>query len=63
MASQLAMLLACTVLVDTAVLGSYAFAAGRGSRALRHSRLVTWLECTFGTALMIFGIRLLEWRR
>ncbi len=63
MASQLTMLLACTVLVDTAVLGSYAFAAHRGSRALRHSRLVKWLECAFGTALVIFGIRLLEWRR
>ena len=63
MAFQLAMLLACTVLVDTVVLGSYAFAAHRGSRALRRSRLAKWLECAFGTVLLIFGIRLLEWRR
>jgi homoserine/homoserine lactone efflux protein len=63
MASQLAILLSCTVVIDTAVLGSYALLAHRGMRAIRHSQVSRWIECTFGAALILLGIRLVEWRK
>jgi homoserine/homoserine lactone efflux protein len=63
MASQLAILLSCTVVIDTAVLGLYALLAHHGTRAIRHSRVSRWIECTFGAALIVLGIRLLEWRK
>jgi homoserine/homoserine lactone efflux protein len=63
MAPQLAILLSCTVIVDTAVLASYTLLAHHGTRAIGHSRLSRWIELTFGAALVAFGIRLLEWRK
>jgi homoserine/homoserine lactone efflux protein len=55
---QLAIMLTITVLIDGIVLLAYALLAARGARALKGSRLVTWLERGFGTALVAFGIRL-----
>jgi homoserine/homoserine lactone efflux protein len=63
MASQLAILLSCTVVIDAAVLGSYVLLAHHGMRAIRHSQVSRWIECTFGAALILLGIRLLEWRK
>jgi homoserine/homoserine lactone efflux protein len=63
LAPQLAILLSCTVIVDTAVLGSYVLLAHHGTRAFRHSRLSRWVELMFGGVLIVFGTRLLEWRK
>ena len=63
MVPQLAILLSCTVIVDTAVLGSYVLLAHHGTRSFRHSRLSRWVELIFGAALIVFGLRLLEWRQ
>ena len=52
-----------TVVVDAAVLTSYACLAERGIRAFRSSGSLRWLERAFGAALVVFGIRLLLWRR
>ena len=60
---QLAILMICTVVVDAAVLISYACLAERGIRSFRFSRSFRWLERAFGAALVVFGIRLLFWRR
>jgi homoserine/homoserine lactone efflux protein len=60
---QLAILLGCSIVVDTAVLGSYALLAERGIRAFRSSSFSRWLECAFDAALVVFGMRLLQWRR
>jgi len=60
---QIAILLSCTVAVDTLVLGSYVLLADRGTHALRHAGLSRWIECTFGLALVGLGIRLLDWRK
>jgi homoserine/homoserine lactone efflux protein len=60
---QMAILLSCTVVVDTVVLGSYVLLADRGRQALRHTRVLRWIECTFGLALVGLGIRLLDWRK
>jgi homoserine/homoserine lactone efflux protein len=60
---QMAILLSCTVAVDTVVLGSYVLLADRGSHALRHTGVSRWIECSFGLALVGFGVRLLDWRK
>ena len=60
---QMAILLSCTVAVDTAVLGSYVLLADRGRQALRHTLILRWIECVFGLALVGLGVRLLEWRK
>jgi homoserine/homoserine lactone efflux protein len=56
---QLSIMLAVTMLIDGAVLLTYAHLAVRGARALKGSRAVLWLERVFGTALVFFGIKLL----
>ena len=63
LAFQMAILLSCTVAVDTVVLGSYVLLADRGRQALRHTAILRWIECVFGLALVGLGVRLLEWRK
>jgi homoserine/homoserine lactone efflux protein len=60
---QMAILLCCTVAVDTVVLGSYVLLADRGRQALRHTGVLRWIECIFGLALVGLGVRLLDWRK
>ena len=60
---QMAILLSCTVAVDTVVLGSYVLLADRGRHALRQTEFSRWIECTFGLALVGLGVRLLDWRK
>jgi homoserine/homoserine lactone efflux protein len=60
---QLAILLSCTVAVDTVVLGSYVLLAARGGQAVRHTGIFRWIECAFGLALVGLGVRLLDWRK
>ena len=60
---QLSIMLAVTMLIDGAVLLVYAQIAARGARALKGSRVVTWLERVFGGALIFFGLKLLASRR
>jgi homoserine/homoserine lactone efflux protein len=55
---QLAIMLAVTVVIDGLCLLAYAHLAARGARALRGSRVVTWIERTFGAALIFFGVKL-----
>ena len=45
------------------LVGSYAWFAARGGQALRASGVARWLERIFGTALVVFGLRLLAARR
>lgn len=59
---QLAIMFAVTVIVDGAVLMSYAQLAVRGARALKGSRVMLWVERVFGAALVCFGVRLLARR-
>jgi homoserine/homoserine lactone efflux protein len=49
---QVAILLSCTVVVDTAVLGAYALLADRGAQSLRRAGFSQWMRCTFGLALV-----------
>jgi homoserine/homoserine lactone efflux protein len=42
---QIAILLSCTVAVDTLVLGSYVLLANRGTHALRHTAALRWIQC------------------
>ncbi len=60
---QIAILLSCTVLIDLAILGSYAVLADRGTHSLHHPGLSKWIEFTFGLALVGLGLRLLDWRK
>lgn len=60
---QLGILLATTVAVDVLVLGSYAYLAARGSQSFRSSGITRWLERIFGSALVLFGLRLLASRK
>src|SRR5688572_10273257 len=55
---QLAIMLTVTVVIDGLFLLGYAHIAARGVRALKGSRLVSWLERSFGAALVFFGVRL-----
>jgi homoserine/homoserine lactone efflux protein len=56
---QLGIMLTVTVVIDGICLLAYAQIAARGARALKGSRVVMWLERTFGAALIFFGIKLL----
>jgi len=56
---QLAIMLTVTVIIDGAFLLGYAQIAVRGTRALKGSRVVTWLERAFGVALIFFGMKLM----
>jgi homoserine/homoserine lactone efflux protein len=62
-ATQLGILGVTTVLVDTTVLGCYAFFASRGAQTFRDSRAAIALERLFGAALILFGVRLMWSRR
>jgi homoserine/homoserine lactone efflux protein len=63
LAFQIAILLSCTMAVDSVVLGSYVFLADRGTHALRHTAVFRWIQCTFGVALVGLGVRLLDGRK
>jgi homoserine/homoserine lactone efflux protein len=56
---QLAIMLTVTVVVDGIFLLAYAHIAARGARALKGSRIITWVERTFGAALIFFGLKLI----
>ena len=60
---QLAIMLAVTVVIDGIALLAYAKLASHGSRALKGSRVVAWLERAFGGALIFFGLKLLVSRK
>ena len=60
---QLGIMLAVTVIIDGAFLLAYAQLAAHGTRALKGSRIITWLERAFGAALVFFGVKLLLSRR
>ena len=60
---QLSIMLAVTMLIDGAVLLAYAQIAARGTRALKGSRIIAWLERLFGAALIFFGLKLLASKR
>jgi homoserine/homoserine lactone efflux protein len=60
---QLAIMLTVTVIIDGLFLLGYAKLAAHGTRALKGSRIVTWLERGFGAALIFFGVKLLLSRR
>lgn len=60
---QIALLAIITVAVDVTVMAGYAALAGRGSRTLKSSSLVTWIERAFGAALIAFGVRIVTARR
>jgi homoserine/homoserine lactone efflux protein len=56
---QLAIMLTVTVIIDGLFLLGYAQLAAHGTRALKGSRVITWLERAFGAALIFFGVNLL----
>jgi homoserine/homoserine lactone efflux protein len=60
---QLGIMLTITIVVDAIALLAYAQLAVRGSRALKGSRFVTWLERVFGAVLIYFGLNLLFSRK
>jgi homoserine/homoserine lactone efflux protein len=60
---QLAALLTITIAVDASVLASYAYLALSGARSLRAAGVTVWLERALGSALLLFGVRLLVERR
>src|ERR1700741_2215872 len=60
---QLAIMLAVTVVIDGSVLLAYAHLAVRGARALKGSRVITWLERAFGGAVILFRVRVLASHR
>jgi homoserine/homoserine lactone efflux protein len=60
---QLAIMLVVTVVIDGIALLAYAHLAARGARALKGSRVLTWVERAFGGALIFFGLKLLLTRR
>jgi homoserine/homoserine lactone efflux protein len=62
-APQLGVLGVATIVVDAAVLTSYAFFASRGIQTIRGSRAAAWLERVCGAALIAFGVRLMRTRR
>lgn len=62
-ATQFGVLGVTTVLVDALVLTSYAFFGSRGIRTFRGSRAANWLQRLFGSALILFGVRLIKSRR
>ncbi len=56
---QLAIMLTVTVVIDGIALLAYAKLAAHGARALKGSRVISWLERAFGGALIFFGVKLL----
>jgi len=60
---QLVILLMTTIAVDFMVLSAYARFAEQSARSLRSSGFSVWMERVFGTALVLFGIRLLLARK
>ena len=60
---QLTLLAVGTIVVDLAVLSSYAYVAQRGLRRFQSSTIGIYLERGFGAALMFFGVRLLLVRK
>ena len=63
LAPQFLILLTVTVAVDFVVLTSYAVFAEQSARSLRRSGIVVRLERIVGTALVLFGVRLLFARK
>jgi homoserine/homoserine lactone efflux protein len=59
---QLGIMLSVTMTIDAVVLLCYAHLAAHGARALKGSRLLSWLERVFGAALIFFGLKLLASR-
>jgi threonine/homoserine/homoserine lactone efflux protein len=60
---QLSVLFLATIAVDTVVLSAYAAFAVRSARALKTGRTMDWLERCLGAAFVLFGFRLLAWRK
>jgi len=60
---QLAILVATTIAIDTAVLSSYSYFAERGAQSFRSSRFSNWMQRIFGAALVFLGFRLLASRK
>lgn len=60
---QLAIMMTVTIVIDAIALLAYANLAAHGSRVLKGSRIITWIERAFGGALVLFGVRLLLDRR
>jgi len=60
---QLGIMLTVTVVIDGLFLMGYAQIATRGVRALKGSRVITWLERAFGAALIFFGVKLMTAHR
>jgi threonine/homoserine/homoserine lactone efflux protein len=60
---QLALLMICTIVIDTVVLVSYAVLVDRGMESFRSSGFSRWIERAFGFALVALGLRLLAWRK
>ena len=58
-ALQSAILAVVTIVIDSVVLSGYAAFAARTVSSFRRSRVTEWLERAFGTALLLFGVRLL----
>lgn len=56
---QITVLGIVTIVVDVIVMLGYATLASRGSRSLRNSRAMKWIERAFGGAMVFFGARLL----
>ncbi len=57
--TQLAIMLAVTMVIDGIALLAYAQVAVRGARALKGSPVITWLERVLGAAMVFFGIKLI----
>ena len=60
---QLVILALATIVIDCIVLSSYAYFGERSARSLRRSGFAAWLERFLGTALVLFGLRLLLSRK
>jgi len=60
---QLAILVLTTIVVDSAVLSSYALLAARGAQSFHNSRVAAWMNRMLGAALVFFGFRLLASRK
>lgn len=56
---QIIVLGSVTVVVDVIVMLVYATLAARGSRSLKNSMMIKWIERAFGVAMIFFGVRLL----
>ncbi len=63
LAPQLIALASITVLVDFAVLSTYAFLANHSFRFLRNSSVFAFLEGLLGTVFVLFGMRVIASRK